>query len=159
MSQNFNILAAKVRAQIETARLQENKEQKDAFFTADKEWKDPEIYSQWLKINGEPEFTSEELAVSSDVNVLLENRRLILEQKMVAAKAAIAVAKEAMDKASAAPYEAAAKAGDPMIYNLDNFEELCNAESTTVTTFFDAREVESYLKRALTKHTYLLPPH
>lgn len=162
MSQNFNTLATHARAILTAVRLRNEKEVKDAFFSdleiTGKDWKNPEIFSQWLKMNGEQEFTDEELLVSSDVHELLENRRVIAQGKLNAVRADVGLAKKLMEKAEAAPYEAAVKAGDPIVYNLQNFDKLRAAEDAAAEAYWEAREKEFICKKAIEKHAYLLPP-
>ena len=161
MSQTFNALITHSRAILAAGKVQKEKEVKDSFFTeiaVGEDWKTPSIFSQWLKLNGEAEFTDEELAISSDVYELLENRRLIAHEKLDAARADVALAKKAMEKAEAAPYEAAVKAGDPIVYNLQNFEVLRAAEDAAEEAYWEAREKEFKWKKAIEKHAYLLPP-
>lgn len=155
-------LLEKARNELEITRLQIEKETKDTFFAnlleSGKSWKDPHVYSGWLKINNEPEFTVEELAVSSDVNVLLENRRLILQSKLDTVSVAVAAARLAEVRANDAPYTAASIAGDPNIYNLENIEELRAAQREAEDALHAVRMEEFGLKKRLKKHTYLLPP-
>jgi hypothetical protein len=162
MSGNVAQLLEKARAEVQAMRLKIEKETKDAFFAnlleAGKSWKDPAVYSGWLKVNSEPEFTSDELAVSSDVNVLLENRRLILQSKLDTAGVAVAAARLAEQRAESAPYEAAYRSGDPIVYNLENYQELRATHEAAENVLHTARMEEFGLKKRLKKHTYLLPP-